>query len=212
MCVGAEFMTAIFGSAQAAQTAATVLQVAGAAATAKAYSDAAGAQAALNERQADINENQAKLADAQAVDAARKGKEEERALRVRYAALTGEQRLALGASGADVNTGNSLSLLGDTAYALDQDAQTIRINSRQNSDALRRTGQSYRYEAELNRWQAGASRAQGKSAVIGGAISGVGTILSNASLINPMKKASLPVPGYKAQGMPQFNLKYSYGR
>lgn len=77
----------------------------------------------------EAKEYNAGIADIQANEARKRGKEEERAHRLRVARLKGEQRAGFAGSGVVVDEGSALLALEDTAYFGEQDALTVRRNA-----------------------------------------------------------------------------------
>lgn len=91
----------------------------------------------------------------------------------------GLQRAQLAASGVDVNFGSAADLQSDTAMLAYEDSQII-------NDNYINEVRGYEINATNYKMQAKAKRMEGKGALIGGILSGAGTLLSTASQVGKM--------------------------
>ena len=133
--------------------------------------NAAAASANYNAKVAEMN---AKIADENARDALERGKLEEQRKRQEVAAITGRKKAAMGANGVDIGFGSPLDDLVDTAMLGEIDALTIRSNAA-------REAYGYKVDAVNGRADAALSRANAKSAKVGGYLSAVGTVLGGGA-------------------------------
>jgi hypothetical protein len=105
-----------------------------------------------------------------ASDALLRGAAEEQDMRLRTAGFMGEQAAAFGASGAEINTGSSLDILGDTAELGELDALRIRNNAQR--------------EAYAHLSGAAISEAEGDNAQTSGYLNAAGTLIGGASQVS----------------------------
>lgn len=142
------------------ETALLVASVAGTAMT--AYGQMQQADAA--DKAAKYN---AEVADMQAKDAINRGNIEAEKQRLKAQQVAGAQRAAMGASGAQVDSGSFSNILLDTATTGEKDAQTIRTNAMRQAWGLES-------QAEIDLYQ-------GKQAKSAGYMAAGGTLLTGAS-------------------------------
>lgn len=114
-------------------------------------------------------EANARIQTIMAADARDRGRADEAEVRRRNAGFIGRQAAGFGASGAEINTGSSLEILGDTAQLGELDALRIRNNAEREAFAFE-TG------AEI-------SRTQGQNARTSSFLSAGGTVLTGGSLV-----------------------------
>lgn len=105
-----------------------------------------------------------------ATDALKRGAAEEQDMRLRTAGLIGEQAAAFGASGAEINTGSSLDILGDTAELGELDALRIRNNAQR--------------EAYAHLAGASLSEAEGANAATSSYLNAAGTLIGGAGQVS----------------------------
>lgn len=132
------------------------------------------ATAASNRYNAQVSEMNAKIADKAAKDTLERGKIEEQKQRQKTAQIMGQQTAGMAASGLDLSFGSPLDLLVDTAVMGEMDALTIRSNAYREERDIRQQGANYR-------GQAGMQRASADSALSGGFLGGVGTLLGGGA-------------------------------
>lgn len=125
----------------------------------------AGINAGIAEQNAADNE-------LRAVEALRRGGQEEEAQRRQTAVLLGRQRAALAAGGVDTGSGTALNLQEDAAAFGEQDAQTIRDNALREAWGYRRGAENYRV-------QAAGERLSGKYAARAGQLNAIGAGLGS---------------------------------
>ncbi|TBL50584.1 hypothetical protein EYY98_09105 [Obesumbacterium proteus] len=103
------------------------------------------------------NQN-ADLAEAQADDSINRGNAQAAQVRNRNRQAAGTQAATMGATGADMSTGNALDIFGDTAQYGELDALTT-VNNAQ------REAYGYQVQATNTRAQANAAESAGRNAV-----------------------------------------------
>ena len=94
--------------------------------------------------------NNQKLANYQADVALENGVLAEQNQRLKTAALKGDQRAAMAASGVDLGEGSANEILTTTKFMGERDALTIRDNAARQAWALREQGKGYASEAAAN--------------------------------------------------------------
>ncbi|WP_320729552.1 virion core protein, T7 gp14 family [Enterobacter ludwigii] len=120
---------------------------------------ASGALSAYNQYQtgkytAAVAEQNADVAEAQAQDSINRGNAQAEEVRRRSRQAAGTQAATMGATGADLSTGNALDVFGDTAQFGALDALTT-VNNAQ------REAYGYQVQAENYKSQASSARKQG---------------------------------------------------
>lgn len=126
---------------------------------------AADAQSKQAKYQEKVAENNAITQENMAKDAEARGRIEEANHRLKVAQMKSSQRAALGASGAEVNTGSAALLQQDTMEMGELDALTIRSNAQ-------REAWGYRAGASNSRAQGQLDRMRGKSNAMGTLLTG----------------------------------------
>lgn len=132
----------------------------------------AGGAYASGKAQKKLAEYNAQVADIQAEDAIARGRQEESRHRTDVRVLTGSQRAAWGASGADVNSGNAVDVQADTARMGELDALTIRANAA-------REAWGYKVQAQDMRARGTIAQREGTTKAIGTIVSSAGSYASN---------------------------------
>lgn len=135
-------------------------------------------QAQLN-YQAAVDRNNAKIAEWQAVDAEKRGAEEERKRRVLTQQQIGTQRTSFAANGIDLGSDTVADVTADTAMIGELDALTIRNNYARDAWGYRVQGMNYQASAGLN-------TLAGKNAAKAGRTNAMGTILGGTTTIATM--------------------------
>lgn len=110
---------------------------------------AAYSQKRAGDAQASIAEKNAAIAERAAQDAIERGKVAENEQRQKVRQLQGEQKAAMAAAGADVQSGSNLDTLSDTAMVGEFDALTIRNNAAREAYGYRTQSAQYSAEAAL---------------------------------------------------------------
>lgn len=113
-----------------------------------AYSNSKASKAAYG-AQAQVNHNNAQIAEWQAEDALARGDQAASRVRTKYDQLKGTQRATMSANGVDLGTGSALSILSDTDYYGQVDANTTLDNAKREAWALRNQAAGYTAEANL---------------------------------------------------------------
>ena len=138
--------------------------------------------------QAQVAKNNAWLAEKQAQDTEDRGAEAERQHRVKVNQVLGAQRAAMAGQGADLSSGSTLDILGDTAATGTLDALTTRNNFDRDAAGLRAQGANYTA-------QAGLYEAQAKNAGVAGWLGASSSLLGGASSLGDKWAA------YKTKGL-----------
>ena len=162
----------------------TAVAIAGSAMT--AYGQIQQGRAA--EKAAEYN---AEVANIQAKDAINRGNIEAEKQSLKAQQVAGAQRAAMGASGAQVDSGSFADILLDTATTGEKDAQTIRTNAMRQAWGLES-------QAEIDLYQ-------GKQAKVASQYAAAGTLITGASSAASRMGWGKPAP---AAGDP---LGYSRG-
>lgn len=149
----------------------TLVSIAVGAAGAVYQGNAAASAARYNAQIAEMN---AKISDKAAKDALERGARDEQRKRIEVAAIAGQQRAGMAASGIDISFGTPLEMLVDTAYAGEMDALTVRTNA--NREAYNQEVQSANLRA-----QSGLYQMEAKSARTGSMLSAIGGGLSTGA-------------------------------
>lgn len=132
---------------------------------------AESAAASYNSKVATMN---ATLADRASKDALERGMLEEQKKRSETSQLIGQQRANMAANGVDLSFGSPLDLMVDTAKMGELDALTIRKNTYSEERDLRQNANNYRAESSM-------SAASAKSALSGGYLGAMGTVLGGGA-------------------------------
>ena len=144
-------------------TAATYLAIAAAAGSAiSAYGQIEEGKAAQKAANAD-----ALAKEEQARDAVNRGNIEQEKQRQKTQQMMGAQRAAMGASGAQADSGSFGNVLLDTATTGEQDAQTIRTNALRSAWGLET-------EADQTRWKGEQAKKASRYRAAGTILSGAG--------------------------------------
>lgn len=162
MSGGISATTIIAGASLAATAAGTVMsaigssnQSSGQAAAMRAQGDAQQRQAQAAQYQSQVALNSKKVAEWQAADALKRGQVAEEQRRTKTKLQIGAQRAAMGSMGADVGSGSSIDIVGDTAAVGEQDALTIRNNSARDSWERKTVAANYQSQADMANFGAG---------------------------------------------------------
>ena len=134
------------------------------------------AEQQMYEYQAAVDRNNAQIAEWQAVDAEKRGKEEERRQRLLTQQKKGTQRTAFAAAGIDLGSDNVAETLADTEMLGELDALTIRSNAQREAYGYRVQGSNYNASAVNNQYA-------GKNARTASNIRATTTLLDGASTI-----------------------------
>jgi hypothetical protein len=124
--------------------------------------------------QAAVSANNAKLAEWQAQDALRRGATSEQQQRLKTAQLRGAQRARLAASGVAIDEGSALNTLLDTDFMGEQDAMTIRDNSKKEAWGARVQAGNYASDSSMLLNRADAENPNG--AMFGTLLTGAGNV------------------------------------
>lgn len=127
--------------------------------------------------QAKIARQNAAAAYATAADAAQRGVLAEEAVRRKTAKLSGFQRVAVAASGADVGSGSALQLYEDTAMLGELDALTARVNGAREAWGYKTRGTQFGAEAV-------AAKSGGENQAVGSLLQGGAQIYGQGSSLN----------------------------
>ena len=136
----------------------------------------------------------AKAESARARDAIARGKIDQQQLSRKYAAVRGEQEVAMAANGVDLGFGSASLTLQDTSMFLSEDSAALARNNLNEVQGIDMSAANFRSEA-------GAARQAQSGAIVGGIFGMGATALSGATQYATMK-AKLP-------GAVKFN---DYGR
>lgn len=151
-----------------------------------AYRGAQAQKAALRYNSA-VSKNNAQIATWRAQSILQTGQRNEQAQRLRTAQLKGSQTARLAANGVDINEGSALRILQDTDFMGDQDAATIRDNSRMEAWGVREQGRSFLNESSM--YDASADSISPSSAAFSSLIGDAGTVASSWYKYNKTKAA-----------------------
>lgn len=118
----------------------------------------------------------ADVADYQAADSEVRGGVEVGRVRRAGAEAVSAQRVALGASGVDMQSGSALDMLADTRALNEVDAQTARANAARESWGFRAQATQYRGAAARAKLQ---GKAAGATTILGGLgnLAGLGSVI-----------------------------------
>lgn len=132
---------------------------------------AASSAAKYNQQVANMN---ATLSDRRAKDALERGAKEEQRKRQEVQQILGKQQAGMAANGVDLTFGSPLDTIVDTSVLGELDALTIRTNTAR---------ENYDYKVQAVNQRAGATMEgmKAKSALQGGYLSAMGTVLGGAS-------------------------------
>lgn len=155
----------------------TGLQVAGTiAGVSGAYNTAKTTQQAYD-YQAKVSANNAKIAEWQAQDAIERGQKAEQTQRLKVAQLRSSQRAGFAARGVALDEGSPLSILQDTDFMGELDANTIRDNTAREAWAYRNQATNYSSDSSMLSARAGAGSPMG--AAFGTLLTGAGSVASS---------------------------------
>lgn len=158
---------------------AILLAVAAAAVTAGGQIYGGMAQNAQAKYEAKVDERNAKLAAESGHDAQARGEQEQMRLWRQTSQRMGAQRAQYAAAGLDVNFGTPADVQDDTLKIGSEDVLTSADNTRKAVRGFDIEGSNYTARAT-------AARMKGKAAMVGGIVSGVGTLLGAASQVGKM--------------------------
>lgn len=122
--------------------------------------------------QAGVDRNNQTIANWQAEDALARGERAEMDVRRKTAMLKGSQRASMAARGLDISEGSALNILSDTDWMGEQDALTVRENSKREAWAYQNQARGYGSSANMM-----SARSDAESPLLAGASS----LLSNAA-------------------------------
>jgi hypothetical protein len=150
-----------------------------------------------------------------ASDALLRGAAEEQDMRLRTAGFMGEQAAAFGASGAEIESGSSLDILGDTAELGELDALRIRNNAQ-------REAYAHLAGAELSQTEGENARTSSLLSAAGTLIGGAGDVSGKWNIYkkdNPgssfgdflgLKKRKFPTLGSSSEvNLPEYGTVFS---
>ncbi len=136
-----------------------------------------------------VNRQNSAIALQEAADAVKRGEEEERELRLKFANLQGQQRAALAANGILVDFDDALNLLTDTAEQAELEASRVKNNTERERYSFVLQSQNFLNAASM-------SKAKQKQAGISGVLGVVGAGVSLGAALYPVPEAG--VAGAKA--------------
>lgn len=134
------------------------------------------AQEAQANYQAKIMDRNAQIADMNAQDAERRGKIEEKQLRLRTSNMIGEARSGLSGSGVVVDSGSPLDIQTDTAAWGEYDVQTQRWNTAKEVWGIKNQAANYTAQGGLYRMAGANAASAGVWSAGGSLLSGAGTV------------------------------------
>tara|TARA_R110000803_G_scaffold4054_6_gene13888 strand:- start:2601 stop:3185 length:585 start_codon:yes stop_codon:yes gene_type:complete len=159
----------------------------------------AKAQANYQRQVGEVNAAESKN---QATRISNEGVRTENAQRRATAELASKQKASLGAKGIQVDSGSAQAIQSDTIELGNLDAMQIRENARIEADSVNRQGIQNQWKANV---EADQTRAAGKDALIGGALTAASTVVSSKwfsekSAAFSSRGASNNVNGYAGGG------------
>lgn len=156
---------------------------------------AAGALSAYNQYEtgkysAAVAEQNADVAEAQAQDSINRGNAQAEEVRRRNRQAAGTQAATMGATGADLSTGNALDIFGDTAQFGTLDALTT-VNNAQR-EAYGYQVQSTNYEAQ-SKGVRSAGKANATTTLLTAPLSAYGAYKTFGGTWNPFSQDAAPI-------------------
>lgn len=150
--------------------------VAGAGMTMMGQQQQAKAQAASANYQAAVARNNQQVAAWQAQDAIDRGKIETDKKRMEAARLIGRQRAAQAGMGVIVDEDSAGDITAETAEFGEWDALNVQANAEREAYQIKVRAQNFGSEAALLNMQASNAMTAGRTAMLGTAISGAGSV------------------------------------
>jgi hypothetical protein len=134
----------------------TMAQTAGAGMSLVGSINQANTQKGVLDYQAGLAANNALIAHYQQAQELQQGQIQENAQRMKTAALMGDQRTALAASGVDMGQGSASEILASSKYMGERDALTIRDNAARRAWGYGVNADNYNAESAAEKSAAGA--------------------------------------------------------
>ena len=113
----------------------------------------AASQANAGKFNSRVNEINAQFAEDQALDAERRGRDDEEQLRLRIRQAIGTARAGYAGQGVDVSVGSAADAQAGIAYQGEKDAITIRNNAAREAWGYRVQGWNYKTQAKLDKYK-----------------------------------------------------------
>lgn len=114
----------------------------------------------------ELGDYNANVAEQQAVDAVKRGAEDEQKFRLGVKGLIGKQRAGFAGQNVDVGTGSAVDVQADAAYLGELDARTIRVNAAREAYGFKVQAENYRRGGDAAKT---ASMFGAASTILGGA-------------------------------------------